>query len=141
MTEQASIEVLNLRNAEATWLGVTHQNTGGNCMVTFLQLGTLVFVVGQDDYDVLVYDVSAWLGLAADDGQPMTSNRCETALDALAVLQKRARLSDYEWQCGGCDATIYTIERRMSGVLQCAACIGGGIDFDFHARHIGDDDE
>ena len=44
------------------------------------------------------------------------------------------------WQCGACDAWIFTSSRPQVGVLRCSTCGDGGIDFRHADRHVGGDD-
>lgn len=133
-----STEVMGLRSSQAPSLGLTHRSERDGGAATFLQLGVLTFVVSGSSFDVAVFDLGTSLteGL---DGAPRNTLSCTTASEALAELQQRAAASDFEWQCGGCSAPIYTVQRPIEGVLQCAACGDGGVDFAFHYRHIGDD--
>jgi hypothetical protein len=130
-------EVIAIRDAEHPTLGVTREETGDDRSVVFLQLAELVFVVGSEDFDVLVYDLASWLRVS-DGGQPRHRIPCSTARGAYSTLRDRAVLSQFHWNCGGCGAPIYTVDRRTTGVLECAACGDGGVDFDFHYRHIGE---
>jgi hypothetical protein len=134
----ASREVMAIRDSEDPDLGITLVGAEGGQRSTLLQLAELVFVVGNGDFNVLVYDLAVWLDTTRD-GQPRHSIACSTAREAFQELQARAALSELRWTCGGCDAPIYTVERRTAGILECATCGEGGTDFDFHFRHLGDD--
>jgi hypothetical protein len=132
---QASEAVL--RHAGGGWdASLNHYDTGGGCMVTTQQVDEHVYVVGQDDYAVVRYTLDEWLGKSAQtEGQFIEADNAEQAWELLRVLREDCLL----WQCGGCDAWMFTSNRPRIGVLQCSTCGDGGVDFRHADRHVGDE--
>ena len=133
-----SREVMAVRDREDPSVGITLQRSAASQDVALLQLAALVFVIGPDNFNVAVYDLEVWLS-RSEEAQPRHQLLCSDAREAYTILRDRAATSRFYWTCGACEAPIYTIERRMRGTLKCAACRDGGVDFDFHYRHVGDD--
>ncbi|MCP3420351.1 hypothetical protein [Nocardioides pinisoli] len=132
---QASEEVVAAAGGDAYAAALNHFNTGGNCMVTTVQLDGRVFVVGQDDHSVLEYTLSCWNELDCEEGEPV-EHHCHDAMAALAFLDG-VRRGSLVWQCGGCDAWIHTAGQPHIGVLPCHHCPYGGVDFTHARRHVG----
>jgi hypothetical protein len=133
---QASEEVLEV--AGGTWgASLNHYGTGGNCMVTTQQVDDSVYVVGQDDYRVARYTVAEWVGEEDQDDPPLVE--CGTARETWDYL-RTLREGCYVWQCGGCDAWVFTSTRPRAGVQRCSTCVGGGVDFRHADRHVGGDE-
>lgn len=135
---QASEEVVT--HAGGPWdASLNFYNSGGNCMVATQQIDQWVYVVGQDDFDVARYTLGEWLGEAARDPDPQVieCNTAEMAWELLRVLREDCFL----WQCGGCDAWIFTSNRARLGVLRCSTCGDSGVDFRHADRHVGGDGE
>lgn len=131
---QASRQVLDV--AGGAWLAsLNHYGTGGNCMVTTLQIDKHVFVVGQDDFNIARYTLAEWLGQADQDPEPplIECNTADEAWEALQII----RADHLLWQCGACDAWIYTSNRPRVGILRCSTCGDGGVDFHHADRHVG----
>lgn len=134
---QASQEVLEV--AGGAYRGsLNHYNTGGGCMVTTLQIDEIVFVVGQDDYRIGKYSLNEWTGIDGQDEVEMIDTT--SAQEAWEVLQM-LRQDAYVWQCGGCDAWIFTSNRPRIGLLKCSTCGKGGVDFRWHDRQVGADED
>lgn len=133
---QPSEEVLAL--AGGAWeASLNHYDTGGGCMVTTQQVDEVVFVVGQDDYAVARYSLDGWTGVV-DQPDPPTID-CVDAEGAWEML-RLLRQDCLVWQCGGCDAWIFTSNRPRVGVLRCSTCSVGGVDFRHADRHVGADE-
>lgn len=64
----------------------------------------------------------------------MDCDDAEQAWELLRLLRQDCLL----WQCGACDAWIFTSNRPRIGVLRCSICVGGGVDFRHADRHVGD---
>lgn len=111
-------------------------DTGGGCMVATVQVDSHVYVVGQDDFTVARYDLAAWLGEADQPSPPAID--CFDAEGAWEMF-RRVREGCLMWQCGGCDAWIFTTNHPRFGLLQCSTCCDGGVDFRHADRHVGRD--
>jgi len=135
-TMQASEAVVELAGG-AYVASLNHFDTGGGCMVTTQQIDDVVFVVGQDDFRVARYSLAEWLG-EEDQADPpfIEADDATMAWELLRVLREDCLL----WQCGACDAWIYTSTRPRVGVLRCATCGDGGVDFRHADRHVGGED-
>lgn len=131
---QASQAVLE--HAGGAWdASLNHYNTGGNCMVTTQQVDEWVYAVGQDDFAVGRYTLAEWTGEAPQSEVPMMECDDEVqAWELLRILREDCLL----WQCGACDAWIFTSNRPRIGVLRCSTCGDGGVDFRHADRHVGD---
>jgi hypothetical protein len=132
---QASEAVLE--HAGGAWdASLNHYNTGGNCMVTTQQVDEWVYVVGQDDFKVGRYTLAGWLG-ETDQSEPqfIEADDAEQAWELLRLMRQDCLI----WQCGACDAWIFTSNRPRIGVLQCSTCGDGGVDFRHADRHVGSD--
>jgi len=133
---QASEAVLD--HAGGAWnASLNFYNTGGNCMVTTQQVDEWVYVVGQDDFSVGRYSLAEWLGQEAPSEAPMME--CDDAEQAWELL-RLLRQDCFLWQCGACDAWIFTSNRPRIGVLKCSTCGKGGVDFRHADRHVSGDD-
>lgn len=132
---QASHEVLN--HAGGAWdASLNFYDTGGGCMVTTQQVDEWVYVVGQDDFRVGRYSLAEWLGTEDQSTVPlMECDDAEQAWELLRLLREDCLL----WQCGACDAWIFTSNRPRVGVLACSTCGDGGVDFRHADRHVGGD--
>ena len=132
---QACEEVLALVGGDAFAAALNYPWVGGNLRAVTVQVDRRVYVVGQDDFDVLEYSLECWKGLDCEQGEPFV-HTCSDASAALAFLDgvRRDRLV---WQCGGCDSWIHTTGQPHIGVLPCNECADGGVDF-AHARRHGD---
>lgn len=138
MTRQASEVLLDI--AGGAWAAsLNHYGAGGNCMVTTMQIDESVYVVGQDDFDIAKYLMEEWLGESDGDTEPEII-QCEDAEQAWLTL-RLLREDCLLWQCGGCDAWIFTSNRPRIGVLRCSTCGDGGVDFRHADRHVGSDDD
>lgn len=138
MTGQASEEVLALAGG-AYRASLNHYNTGGNCMVTTVQVDEQVYVVAQDDFAVGRYPLAEWLDETEQDAEPdlIECDAAEQALELLNLVRQDALV----WQCGGCDAWIHTTPPAPQvGVLRCSTCGSGGVDFHHAWRHLGTED-
>lgn len=133
----ASDAVVAAAGGNAWRAGLNHFDTGGRCMVTSVQVDRRVFVVGQDEFTVLEYDVDTWN--QQEEEEPV-EHLCVDAASALALLEDRKR-DQMTWQCGGCDAWIYTTHQPHIGVLECHVCGNGGVDFHHAFRHVGIDED
>lgn len=100
------------------------------------QVDKQLFVVGEDSYDVMTYSLASWLHA---DGQELHALQVTPGRDADEVwwLLKDTRAGGLTWQCGACDAWIFTRERPQMGVLPCGMCRDGGIDFRHADRAVG----
>lgn len=130
---QASQAVLEY--AGGAWdASLNHYDTGGGCMVTTMQVDELVYVVGQDDFSLARYSLSEWIG-DAEQGEPplMDCDDAEQAWELIRLLRENCLV----WQCGACDAWIFTSNRPRIGVLRCSTCRQGGVDFRHADRHVG----
>lgn len=135
-TVQASEMVLEV--AGGAWnASLNHYGTGGNCLVTTVHVDESVYVVGQEDFAVAKYTLEGWLG-GADQADPPVIE-CGTAGEAWELL-RLVREGCLVWQCGACDAWIFTSNRPRVGVLRCSTCQNGGVDFRHGDRHIGGSD-
>lgn len=130
---QASEDLLN--HAGGAWdASLNHYSTGGNCLVTTQQIDEDVYVVAQDDYAVAKYTLASWLGEEGQSDPPFIEcDNAEQAWELLRLLREDCLL----WQCGACDAWIFTTNRPRLGVLNCSTCGDGGVDFRHADRHIG----
>lgn len=134
MTTQQASEVL-IEHAGGAWnASLNLVGVGGNCKAVVMQLDRHVFVVGQDDFNVYRYTVQEWHGVEDQPDPPlMAADDATQAWELLQVLRVDALL----WQCGACDAWIFTSDRPRVGVLPCGICADGGVDFRHADRHIG----
>lgn len=130
---QASEVVLS--HAGGAWdASLNHYSTGGNCLVTTQQIDEDVYVVGQDEYAVAKYTLASWLGDEDQSDPPFIEcDNAEQAWELLRLLREDCLL----WQCGACDAWIFTTNRPRIGVLKCSTCGDGGVDFRHADRHVG----
>lgn len=131
---QASEAVL--KHAGGAWdASLNHFDTGGGCMVTTQQVDEWVYVVGQDDFGVGRYTLDEWLG-KTDQTEPqfIEADDPEQTWELLRLMREDALV----WQCGSCDAWIFTSNRPRIGILQCSTCGDGGIDFRHADRAVGD---
>lgn len=129
---QASEEVL--QHAGGAWdASLNHFDTGGGCMVTTQQIDEWVYVVGQDDFRVARYSLADWIGGVQNDPQCMDAADAVQAWELLRVLRDDCFL----WQCGACDAWIFTSNRPRVGLLHPSTCRQGGVDFRHADRHVG----
>lgn len=110
---------------------------GDGRLVITQQVDRYVYVVGQDLFRLARYDLSGWLGEVENRPEPPMIE-CFDAEAAWELLQ-HVREDCLVWQCGACDAWIYTSERPRVGVLQCSTCADGGVDFRHADRHVGAD--
>lgn len=106
-------------------------------MVATQQVDSLVYVVGQDSFAVARYDLAGWLN-EIDQPAPPTMD-CFDAEGTWEML-RHLRRDCLVWQCGACDAWIFTATRPRIGVLQCSTCGDGGVDFRHADRHGGGDE-
>ncbi|TGN64235.1 DUF3846 domain-containing protein [Nocardioides eburneiflavus] len=133
---QASQEVL--LTAGGAWnASLNHERAGGNCMVTTQQIDETVYVVGQDDFVIGAYSTASWLGEVDEEAGLIETENARQAWQMLQHLREDCLL----WQCGGCDAWIHTSNRPRVGVLRCATCGDGGVDFHHADRHVGEDSD
>lgn len=95
-------------------------------MVTTQQVDEYVYVVGQDSFEVARYELAGWLGDVDQPDQPMIE--CFDAEGAW-VMFRHLRQDCLVWQCGACDAWIFTSERLRVSILRCLTCGEGGIDY------------
>lgn len=124
-----------LVEAGGSWgASLNHYDTGGGCMVTSQQIDEWVYVVGQDDFRVCRYSLVEWLG-ERDQGDPpfIEADDAMQSWELLQVLRDGCLL----WQCGECDAWIFTTNRPRIGRLRCSTCSGAGVDFRHADRHVG----
>jgi hypothetical protein len=130
---QASKELLDF--AGGSWdASLNHYAVGGNCHVTTQQIDENVFVVGQDGFSVARYTLDEWAGIDDQPDPPVIEcDDAQQAWELLRVLREDCLL----WQCGGCDAWIFTSNRPQVGVLHCSTCGHGGVDFRHADRHVG----
>lgn len=115
---------------------LNHFDTGGGCMVATQQVDEHVYVVDQEGFAVARYDLAGWLNKVDQPEPPMID--CFDADGAWEMLQ-HLRQDCLVWQCGACDAWIFTSDRPQAGVLRCSTCGDGGVDFRHADRHVGDD--
>lgn len=101
-------------------------DSGGGCMVTTQQIDEHVYVVGQDSFAVARYDLAGWLNEIDQPDPPMIE--CFDAEGTWEML-RHLRQRCFVWQCGACDAWIFTSTRPRIGVLRCSTYADGGIDF------------
>lgn len=128
---QPSEEVLH--HAGGAWdASLNHYDTGGGCMVTTQQVDEWVYVVGQDDFRIGRYSLAQWTGEVAQEEVPLMD--CDDAIQAWELL-RLLREDCFLWQCGACDAWIFTSNRPRVGVLRCSTCGDGGLDFRHADRH------
>ncbi|QBR93748.1 hypothetical protein [Nocardioides euryhalodurans] len=131
---QASKELLD--HAGGAWdASLNHYSTGGNCMATTQQIDEAVYVVGQDDFNVAKNTLDEWAGIEDQPNPPFME--CDDAVQAWELL-RLLREDCLVWQCGGCDAWIFTSNRPRIGLLQCSTCNDGGVDFRHADRHGGE---
>ena len=116
---------------------LNHYDTGGGCMVTTQQVDEFVYVVGQDDFTVSRHLLQEWIG-EVDSPEPSPTIECDDARMAWELF-RALREDCLLWQCGACDAWIFTSHRPRIGVLGCATCGNGGVDFRHGDRHVGYD--
>ena len=110
-TIQAAAEIIAL--VGGTWdASLNHYDTGGGCMATTQQVDEWVFVVAQDDFLVGRHTLDEWLGESAQTDVPLID--CLDAEGAWLML-KHLREDCLVWQCGACDAWIFTIDRPRVG--------------------------
>lgn len=132
---QPSEEVV--QTAGGAWTAsLNHFDTGGGCMVTTQQVDDHVYVVGQETFEVARYDLAGWLNEVDQPEPPMIE--CFDAEGAWEML-RHLRRDCFVWQCGACDAWIFTATRPRIGVLRCSTCADGGVDFRHADRHVGGD--
>lgn len=137
MTMQASEAVVAL--VGGPWeASLNHYDAGGGCMVATQQVDEWVYVVGQDDFLVARYTLEEWLGDSKQTEAPGID--CLDAEGTWLMLQ-HFREDCFLWQCGACDAWIFTSNRPRVGVLRCSTCGDGGVDFRHADRQIAADDE
>lgn len=102
-------------------------------IVATQQIDNWVYVIGQDRFDIIRYELTAWTDGRTPDEHPVIECEDETtAWDLLKVLRQDCLV----WQCGACDAWIHTTDRPRIGVLQCSTCRTGGVDFRHADRHV-----
>lgn len=103
-------------------------------MVTTQQVDLAVYVVGQAEYAVAKYTLEGWLG-EDDEYEPpfIACDNAEQAWELFRLLREGCLV----WQCGACDAWIFTSDRPRVGVLRCSTCGEGGVDFRHADRHVG----
>lgn len=125
-----------LQHAGGAWdASLNHYDTGGGCMVTTQQIDEWVYVVGQDDFRVARYSLAEWSGGdVQNDPQGMDADDEVQAWELFRVLREDCFL----WQCGACDAWIFTSNRPRVGLLRCSTCGQGGVDFRHADRHVGE---
>lgn len=111
-------------------------DTGGGCMVVTQQVDEYVYVVGQHSYTVARYDLAGWLNEVDQPEPPIIE--CFDAEGTWEMLQ-HLRRDCLVWQCGACDAWLFTSDRPLIGLLRCASCGDGGIDFRHADQHAGED--
>jgi hypothetical protein len=135
---QASEQLLEI--AGGAWdASLNHYDAGGGFLVTTQQIDEWVYVVGQDGYAISKHALAEWVGEDEQTAEPPIVD-CDDAAMAWGVL--RALRGDCMlWQCGACDAWIFTSNRPRVGLLRCSTCRTGGIDFRHADRHVGDDDK
>lgn len=104
-------------------------------MVTTIQIDEFVYVVASEAFDVTRFTLAQWSSGNTSDGQVI---ECDTAQQAWELL-RHLREDCLLWQCGACDAWIFTSNRPRIGVLRCSTCSDGGVDFRHADRHIGRD--
>lgn len=132
---QASEAVL--QHSGGAWdASLNHYSVGRNCMVTTQQVDEWVYVVGQDDFSIGRYSLSEWTGEAEHGDVSMIE--CDDEVRAWELLRV-LRQDCFLWQCGGCNAWIFTSNRPRIGVLGCSTCGTGGVDFRHADRHSGAD--
>lgn len=112
-------------------------STGGNCLVATQQVDEWVYVVGQDTFNIARYSLTEWIGEEEQQDPPFIECDDETmAWELLRTLRDDCLV----WQCGACDAWIFTSNRPRVGRLRCSTCRDGGVDFRHADRHVGGDD-
>lgn len=117
---------------------INHFDSGDRGAVTTLQVDEHVYVVGSDGFDIAHYSLAGWLGEVEQAAPPaITCDDAATAWDTLRFLREDC----FVWQCGACDAWIFTSNRPRIGVLRCSTCGDGGVDFRHADRHVGGDEE
>jgi hypothetical protein len=122
-------------HAGGAWdASLNHYDTGGGCMVATQQVDEWVYVVGQDDFRVARYSLAEWCGEEEQGDPPVVeTDDAEQAWELLRLLRDDC----YLWQCGACDAWIFTSNRPRIGVLRCSTCGEPGVDFRHADRHVG----
>lgn len=106
---------------------------GGNCLALVQQIDRWCYVVGQDDFNVYRYTLDEWQGITEQADPPfIQADDAEQAWELLRLVRDGAFL----WQCGGCDAWVFTTDRPRIGVLPCGVCGHGGVDFAHADRHV-----
>lgn len=111
-------------------------DSGGGCMIATQQVDDSVYVVGQDSFAVAKYTLDGWLDEVDQPDPPMID--CFDAEGAWEMLRDLRR-DCFVWQCGGCDAWMFTSDRPRIGILRCSTCGEGGVDFRHADRHVGGD--
>jgi hypothetical protein len=112
-------------------------STGGNCLVTTQQVDEWVHVIGQDTFNIARYTLAEWIGEEDQADPPFIE--CDDAQMAWELL-RTLREDCLVWQCGGCDAWIFTSNRPRVGRLKCSTCGDAGVDFRHADRHVGGED-
>lgn len=130
---QASEQVLG--HVGGAWdASLNHYDSGGGCMVTTQQVDEWIYVIGQDDFRMARYSLPEWLGEAEqNDPSFIEADDPEQAWELFQLLRSNC----YLWQCGACDAWIFTSNRPRIGVLRCSTCGQPGVDFRHADRHVG----
>jgi hypothetical protein len=130
---EASREVLD--RAGGPWeSSLNHYRTSMLGLVTTVQVDEFVFVVGPDDFHVKRVGLDCWI---QGDAREAAEIECDTAEQAWELL-RHVREGCLLWQCGACDAWLFTSNRPRIGVLNCSTCGDGGIDFRHADRGVGE---
>ncbi|WP_434966258.1 hypothetical protein [Janibacter indicus] len=111
-------------------------DSGGGCMIAAQQVDDSVYVVGQDSFAVAKSTLDGWLNEVDQPDPPIID--CFDAEGAWEML-RNLRLGCFVWQCGGCEAWMFTSNRPWIGILRCSTCGEGGVYFRHADRHVGGD--
>ena len=105
-----------LERAGGAWeADLNHYDTDGGCMATTQQIDKWVYVVGQDNSRVARYTLAEWLGEEDQHDPPFID--ADDAVRWCGELFRVLREDCLVWQCGACDAWIFTSSRPRMGVL------------------------
>ncbi|AXH96787.1 hypothetical protein DV701_12275 [Ornithinimicrobium avium] len=108
--------------------------TGDGRVIVTQQVDQYVYVLGED-FTVSRHGLDAWLADACQpEPQVIDCFDAEGAWELLRFLRGNCTV----WQCGACDAWIFTSALPKIGVLHCSTCGDGGVDFRHADRHTGE---